>query len=464
MRILVDCTGINIYKRQLTGIPRVVQQYLVHGYEFAARSGVTVLPVTVHRGRVLLQPASRSFPHPRPGTPGLPAPSPVRLAMRGGLRALQGVALAVGYTLYSLPWLGFQAVRLMQRDKPAADAVNAACNHFGQYLLEPADMLGRAALHQRALAPQPDDILFSPAYWHDLAPTDYTDLRGQVGHRAVLIHDIIPVTHPQHYRAPWRNTFRSNVEAALVGFDTVLTVSGYTADMLRAHFPRAAAQARISVCRNGLERFAADAAPQPRHMAPFSGEAPFLMVGTIEPKKGHIAVLDTLEALWDEGRVTRPLVVIGRRGWMYDAITARLKSSRHPDRVIWLQDVDDAGLAHAYRHSHLMIHASEVEGFGLPMIESAACATPVLARRTAIAEEVLGDFGQYYEGADSASLRAAILALEDPARHAACRDGLAAFDWAEWRPVALQLFEALCALQREGRPLPSEIWPRPAGA
>lgn len=460
MRILVDCTGINLNQRLLTGIPRVVQNYLLHGYDFAAAHGITVLPVVLHKGRMVMPPATPSFPHPPKGTPGLPR----RKAKARAIRAAQGVAVAVGYVLYALPWLGFQVLRRMQRDAAAADAVTVACKRFGQHLLEPSDKLGRAYRNAMPLDSQPDDILFCPAYWHDVPPATYATLRGKVAHRAVLVHDIIPVTHPQYYHASWRDEFRANVAAALDGFDSVLTISDYTADMLRDCFPEAAARARIVVCRNGLERLRAEADPAPRHMAPFAGQAPFLMVGTIEPKKGHIAVLDALESLWDDGRVTRPLVVIGRRGWMYDAVTARLQGSRHPDKVIWLQDADDTALAYAYRHSHLMIHASEVEGFGLPMIESAAAGTPVLARRSAIAEEVLGAFGQYFDADEAQSLRTAILALEQPAHHAACRAALADFDWADWKHVVWALFAALRDQQGTGTPLPAEIWPRPAAA
>jgi|GEM_PF-1534420 len=458
MRILVDCSGLNIHQPLLTGIPRVVQNYLCHGYDFGAAHGVQVLPVRMRRGRLVFQSASVNFPHPPQGEIAKPRRGPLRLAERG----LQALALGGGYALYALPWLGFQAYRRMQRDKARADAVNAACNRFGQVLLEPSDQLGRLYHRAPPVALQKDDILFCPAYWHDAAPARYAALAGKVAHRAVLVHDIIPVSHPQYYRAPWRDMFRRNVAAALDNFDSTVAISGYTAQMLRQHFPDQAAAAQIAVCRNGLERLSDGALAQQRHMAAFAGESPYLMVGTIEPKKGHLAVLDALESLWNEGRVTRRLVVIGRHGWMYESVVARLQSMRQSGRVIWLQDADDEALAYAYRHAHALIHASEVEGFGLPMIECAAAGTPVLARRSAISAEVLGRFGRFYDGEDPASLCDAILAMEQPEHHAALRAELDGFYWADWRKVTWALFSALCAAAANGQALPQELWPAPA--
>lgn len=41
----------------------------------------------------------------------------------------------------------------------------------------------------------------------------------------------------------------------------------------------------------------------------------FLMVGTLEPRKGHQQVLDAFELLWDSG-IDVNLVVVGKVGWM----------------------------------------------------------------------------------------------------------------------------------------------------
>ena len=64
MRLLIDTTAINVGKRPLTGIPRVVHNYLKFGYSFGAEQGIEVLPVCMVDGALVLQRASDLFPAP----------------------------------------------------------------------------------------------------------------------------------------------------------------------------------------------------------------------------------------------------------------------------------------------------------------------------------------------------------------------------------------------------------------
>ena len=106
----------------------------------------------------------------------------------------------------------------------------------------------------------------------------------------------------------------------------------------------------------------------------------FLMVGTLEPRKGHVEILDAFDRLWDEG-LNEALVLVGRRGWQMDHLHDRIRA--HPlngTRLFWFNDVDDPELANIYAHSQGSIIASHAEGFGLPLIEALGYGKPVLAR------------------------------------------------------------------------------------
>jgi glycosyltransferase involved in cell wall biosynthesis len=116
------------------------------------------------------------------------------------------------------------------------------------------------------------------------------------------------------------------------------------------------------------------------------------MVGTLEPRKGHADGLDACDALWRNG-VDANLVIAGRRGWMTDALAARLK--RHPERdqrLFWLEDVDDAELHALYAGSTALLALSHGEGYGLPLVEAARHGLPVFARDLPVFREVLGDY------------------------------------------------------------------------
>jgi alpha-1,2-rhamnosyltransferase len=373
------------------------------------------------------------------------------------LLALHYLALGLAYLLFAIPWF---ALRLRDRltGTPARpEALAQQLEALMDWLQAPAGALWQRYMRMVPITPQPDDILFCPAYWHDVSPATYAALRDRIKAIYVLVHDVIPVSHPEMYRAPWRDDFRENVRAALRNFTAVVTISGYTASMLRRLFPDEAAQARITVCHNGLDPLADGGSAEARLAALFPQDnRPYLMVGSIEPKKGHRLVLECLETLWASGQSTRPLVILGRKGWMYDEIVRAIAATPHRDKVTWLRDTSDTELAYAYRHAHALIQASTVEGFGLPMVESAALGTPVLANRSDIATEILGDFGAYFDGTPE-DLTRALLALEDPAPYAALRARVAAFDWPAWEAVVPALFGALVADATGDTPLPAVI-------
>jgi glycosyltransferase involved in cell wall biosynthesis len=134
----------------------------------------------------------------------------------------------------------------------------------------------------------------------------------------------------------------------------------------------------------------------------------FLMVGTVEPRKGHAFTLDAFEILWSEG-LQFNLVVVGKEGWDVPALATRIKS--HPElnkRLFWLEAISDEYLEKIYSASSCLIAASEGEGFGLPLIEAAQYKLPIIARDIPIFREVAGEYAFYFDGEKSAELSSAI--------------------------------------------------------
>lgn len=134
----------------------------------------------------------------------------------------------------------------------------------------------------------------------------------------------------------------------------------------------------------------------------------FLMVGTLEPRKGHTQVLDAFEQLWDSGADVN-LAIVGKEGWMVEDFVKRLHA--HPEldrRLFWLGAISDEYLDQIYTASTCLIAASYGEGFGLPLIEAAQHKLPIIARDIPVFREVAGDHAYYFEGADAQGLAVAI--------------------------------------------------------
>ena len=146
-------------------------------------------------------------------------------------------------------------------------------------------------------------------------------------------------------------------------------------------------------------RRAADGTPDEavaRFMPEGRKEAVFLMVGTMEPRKGYELALGAFERLWAEGAEDK-LCIIGNAGWNMQAFTERLRT--HPEkgkRLLVLEGATDATLGEAYRRADALVQASAGEGFGLPLIEAGSRGIPVLCSDIPVFHEVGGEHVMYF--------------------------------------------------------------------
>jgi glycosyltransferase involved in cell wall biosynthesis len=122
----------------------------------------------------------------------------------------------------------------------------------------------------------------------------------------------------------------------------------------------------------------------------------FLMVGTVEPRKGHSEVLAAFENLWAAG-VDVCLVIVGNEGWLVESLVKKMKE--HPElgkRFFWFSSVSDEYLTQIYGAASCLIAASKGEGFGLPLIEAAQHNLPIIARDIPVFREVAGAHATYF--------------------------------------------------------------------
>ncbi len=116
----------------------------------------------------------------------------------------------------------------------------------------------------------------------------------------------------------------------------------------------------------------------------------FLMVGTIEPRKNHLAALQAFTLLASR-YPGLSLVIAGRPGWLSEPIMQALSelSARLPVRYLGL--VADADLPALYARSLALVYPSWYEGFGLPVLEAMACGTAVITSEGGAPAELAGD-------------------------------------------------------------------------
>ena len=233
-----------------------------------------------------------------------------------------------------------------------------------------------------------------------------------------VVYDIIPLQHPELAYPGTPEAFGHWARSLRRQCDRAVCISRSVADELRlwwcAHTEEGALP-EISHFRlgAGLEH-AGGVAPEPGEggvgvasesvrQAELSGAV--LMVGTVEPRKGHAQALDAFEVLWAGGG-SAPLVIAGAAGWDVGPLCDRIRS--HPElgrRLFWFESADDASLAHLYANCAGLLMASMAEGFGLPLVEAAHHGLPILARDIDVFREIAGPFATYFGTEDAHGLR-----------------------------------------------------------
>jgi glycosyltransferase involved in cell wall biosynthesis len=115
-----------------------------------------------------------------------------------------------------------------------------------------------------------------------------------------------------------------------------------------------------------------------------------LYVGTLEPRKNIPGLLKAFSMCLDKLPGYK-LVIAGSKGWDYENIFTRIKELDLEERVVFAGYVENKHLPLMYNMARLFVYASFYEGFGLPLIESMACGTPVITSNISSLEEVSGD-------------------------------------------------------------------------
>jgi glycosyltransferase involved in cell wall biosynthesis len=297
-------------------------------------------------------------------------------------------------------------------------------------------LMGKTPEDDVPLAARPGDILLMlDASW-DLysvfAKSLFPVIRFVDGRIVSCAYDIIPVSHPHFFEKPLRHMFRRWFKQAVTESDLIIAVSAATRDAVAAKTKDMRPDLPLDFFHLGADFQPTEAEPQTKFIPSQSG-ARFLMVGTIEPRKGHATVLAAFEELWQHGS-TDQLVLVGARGWMVDAFLKRLDN--HPElgkRLHVFYNADDALLHSAYKECDALIAASVIEGFGLPLIEAARAGKTLIVSDIPAFREICGERAIYFTPGKSDEL-VEILRTFPVAKY-----GQTSIDWLTWDESAEML-------------------------
>jgi glycosyltransferase involved in cell wall biosynthesis len=228
-----------------------------------------------------------------------------------------------------------------------------------------------------------------------------------------VVHDLLPVTLPAAFHPQTTSAFSRWLEHVTALADGIHCVSRSTANDMVHWLDARGVRRRPTVSAFFLGADPTEAVQattaRPELAIALTARPSLLMVGTLEPRKGHAQALDALDILWGSLSDVN-LIVVGKQGWLVNDLTARLE--RHVERgqrLFWLDDVNDGELEAIYAGSTALLAPSLGEGFGLPLLEAARRGRPVLARDLPVFREVVGGYPSYFSATTGAELATFIL-------------------------------------------------------
>lgn len=237
-----------------------------------------------------------------------------------------------------------------------------------------------------------------------------------------VLYDLLPALYPEWFPAELTEHLQRWYVAIAEVSDRIVAISGAVAREYHQWLEHAQLTRRRPL-QIGYFHLGADiGSSTPTHgidketrlaIAAIAKRPAFLMVGTVEPRKGHEQALEAFEQLW-KGDFEATLVIVGKRGWRVDSLVERLNT--HVElgrRLFWFEGASDEALESIYASSAVLLAASFGEGFGLPLIEAAKRRLPLIVRDIPVFREVAGVGAMYFRGRSAEELAASLrLALE----------------------------------------------------
>ena len=248
--------------------------------------------------------------------------------------------------------------------------------------------------------------LIQKLYWENvLLPSkvrkDNVDVFWEPAHRlpislikkvpiVLTIHDLVWLKAPKTMKLKSWLAECLLTSYSIKSADIVVTASHATKKDLEEHFPFK--QSVVQVVTPGItslsHQIPTSKVKKSKFTKPF-----FLIVGTIEPRKNHVKLLEAYANLSDETKEKAHLVIVGGKGWGGINLANHIYNLGLNNYVHYLEYIDDDNLASLYQECLFLAMPSLYEGFGMPIAEAMSFGKPILTSNISSMPEVSQNAG-----------------------------------------------------------------------
>jgi alpha-1,2-rhamnosyltransferase len=303
-----------------------------------------------------------------------------------------------------------------------------------------------------------DILLLLDSTWH-IDTWDSVQMAKQSGAKIIaVIYDIIPISHPQFCDINLVKVFQKWFAKAINLVDGFITISNTVQTQLENYllttFPTKIGDRKFDYFLLGADFTYKNFDIYATHIRDNlislykKNKSIYIMVSTVEPRKNHKYLLDVFDKLWEQN-IDVTLSIIGRKGWMIEELIKRIyKHPQYNKKLFYWNNLTDNELNYSYKHSKMLLFASFIEGFGLPIIESLNNNLPVMASDIPIHREVGSKYIEYFNLNNIDDLVSKIKKIE--------KDGISRnielikeFKWISWKEATQMLYNKISKMNSE---------------
>ena len=227
------------------------------------------------------------------------------------------------------------------------------------------------------------------------------------------VMDTIPLSHPEFIRASSRHLKTTLWKVLTKRADHIITISEFSKTEIVNHisYPEEKITSiPLGVDERYFEKISMEQIQSVLHK--FSIDRPFfLFVGSMQPRKNLLRILQAHAALPNNYAKELPLVIAGKIAWDDGETVKAIQVAVTDKRCLWLNYVSDIEKRALLQVTQGLIFASLYEGFGLPILEAFASGAPVITSNCTSMPEVAQDAGILVDPYKLDSIQAALLRL-----------------------------------------------------
>ncbi len=230
------------------------------------------------------------------------------------------------------------------------------------------------------------------------------------------VHDMVPLLYPELYSAKHSFMFKSTIKRVLAISDVVITVSEASKKEILSFYPEY--ENKIVTIHIACDPCFLDGKKnreqEEKIRRKYTEGQPFCFyLGTHEPKKNIGSLIRAFKMVIEKEGSGFPykLLIGGKKDMHTTKLQSLVNSLKIEPNVVFTDYIPDHTLPGIYKAAELFIFPSIHEGFGIPVLESMSCGTPVLCSDLPALREVAGAAGAFFESNNTESLAEAILSI-----------------------------------------------------